>query len=301
MRISISKNSGFCFGVLNAIKIAEDLLNKHGKLFCIGDIVHNKMEIKRLKDLGMITISRNDLISIYNTRILIRAHGEPPATYHIAQLNNLEIIDATCPVVLKLQNRIKKSYDFVLEEGSQLVIFGKKGHPEVEGLMGQTNNQAIVVESDLASLNQIDFSKAIVLYSQTTQDRGIYYELIEKIKQQQLICHCKTTPNKPVLTAYDSICSQVANRGPQLESFAQSHDVIIFVSGKKSSNGQYLAKLCKQKNHSTFMIENEDDLKKEWFSNVESVGICGATSTPLWLMEKIAGCIREFSPGESLN
>jgi len=280
MQINIDSKSGFCFGVLNAISVAEKYLSKYGTLFCLGDIVHNNKEIERLRKSGLIVIDHNDLERIYNTRVLIRAHGEPPSTYKTALKNKIELIDASCPVVLKLQNRIHKSHQKMEATEGQLVIFGKEGHAEVVGLLGQTNNEAIVVGSDFKGLEKIDFSKPITLYSQTTQDKDSYKELIEILRSRLKICPANQQAEAP-LKSYNTICGQVSNRGPHLKEFAKKNDVIIFVGGKKSSNGKYLFGICQQSNNS------------------RSVGICGATSTPMWLMEEVAKEVNALS--ESLQ
>lgn len=294
MQVNIDSKSGFCFGVLNAISVAEKYLEKYGTLFCLGDIVHNNKEIERLRNSGLIVIDHNDLERIYNTRVLIRAHGEPPSTYDTALKNKVEIIDASCPVVLKLQNRIHKSYQKMEATDGQLVIFGKEGHAEVEGLLGQTNNKAIVIGSDFKGLEKIDFNKPITLYSQTTQDKESYTKLIEILRSKLKICPADQQ-TEDSLQAYNTICGQVSNRGPHLKEFAHKNDVVIFVGGKKSSNGKYLFNICQQNNANSHFVSDKDELKRDWFINVNSVGICGATSTPMWLMQEVA---REI---ESLN
>ncbi len=291
MEINIDKGSGFCFGVINAIKVAEEQLEQHGKLFCLGDIVHNSKEVERLKAKGLIIINHQDFENLYNTRLLIRAHGEPPKTYSIARENQIQLIDASCPVVLKLQNKIKKSYEELSEFAGQVVIFGKEGHAEVNGLTGQTGNNAIVVGSGLENLDKIDFSKPITLFSQTTQNKEQYEDLIKLIKERMMQKNCN--PDKK-LQVSRSICGQVSNRGPHLAKFAKDHDLIIFVSGKKSSNGKYLFDICHQNNPNSRFISEKEELRNGWFDNVMKVGICGATSTPMWLMEEIAVEIRSY-------
>ena len=285
MRVEIDINSGYCFGVEFAIQMAEDEMNQGGTLYCLGDIVHNSMEVERLEAKGLKIINYEDLKKIHDAKVLIRAHGEPPETYKTALTNNLELIDASCPVVLKLQNRVKNSFYQVKEKKGQIVIYGKPGHAEVIGLIGQTNEEAIVVmeEKDLES---IDWSRPIILYSQTTKSsKGFYHmkSLIEdRIKQE------KGALIEGEFKANDSICRQVSNREPQLEKFAKQHDVILFVSGKKSSNGKALYQVCLKQNQRSYFIENEYEIKKEWLKENDSVGICGATSTPNWLMKQVS-------------
>jgi 4-hydroxy-3-methylbut-2-en-1-yl diphosphate reductase len=284
MIVEIDKNSGFCFGVVNAIKIAEDSLKEKKELYCLGDIVHNGEEINRLEKLGLKTITREDYFKLANCTVLIRAHGEPPETYQYAKENNITLIDATCPVVLKLQKRVRKAYEDFKEENGQIVILGKKGHAEVDGLNGQTNNQAIIIQ-DKKDLDNIDFSYPTTLFSQTTRSIEEFKMITEEIKSRAGI-------NVPV-KINDTICRQVANRVPKLQTFVTQHDLVLFVSGKKSSNGKFLYEVCKQKNPNTCFVSNTEDLKTEWFKDIEKVGICGATSTPQWLMEKIADWINE--------
>ncbi len=287
MQINIDSKSGFCFGVLNAISVAEKYLKKYGTLFCLGDIVHNNKEIERLRNLGLIVIDHNDLERMFNTRVLIRAHGEPPSTYETARKNKIEIVDASCPVVLKLQSRIHKSHLEMKETDGQLVIFGKEGHAEIVGLVGQTNNKAFVIGSDFKGIEKIDFKKPVTLYSQTTQDKESYRKLtnllLSKIKT-----HCTTQQKDSKFKSFNTICGQVSNRGPHLTEFAKKNDIIIFVGGKKSSNGKYLFNICRQNNPSSYFISEKGDLNNDWFKNINSVGVCGATSTPMWLMEEVA-------------
>ena len=285
MEINIDKRSGFCFGVINAIKVAEEQLDQHGSLFCLGDIVHNNKEVERLKAKGLVIIDHQDFENLYNARVLVRAHGEPPETYSIARKNHINLIDASCPVVLKLQNKIKKGYEELSEVSGQVIIFGKEGHAEVNGLTGQTGNNAIVVGSGFENLDRIDFSKPINLYSQTTQNKEQYEYLIKLIKERMMQKNCNPEKN---LQISRSICGQVSNRGPHLAKFAKEHDLIIFVSGKKSSNGKYLFEVCQENNPDSWFVSDKEELQKEWFIDVKKVGICGATSTPMWLMEEIA-------------
>ncbi len=292
MEITIDKESGFCFGVINAISVAERELKKHGKLYCLGDIVHNNKEVERLEKSGLITIRHEDLPQLHNTRVLIRAHGEPPQTYKTALENNIEIIDASCPVVLRLQNKVKRGAAEALENDGQIVIFGKKGHAEVNGLTGQTLDNAIVVESDFSGLEKIDFSKPVYLYSQTTQNKETYAKLIETIKEKISAHACDSGCN---LRTFQTICGLVSNRGPRLAQFAANHHVIIFVSGKKSSNGKYLFNVCKQHNPNSYFISDSSEIDKAWFANSQKTGICGATSTPMWLMDEVAEAIGEMT------
>lgn len=285
MRVEIDINSGYCFGVEFAIQMAEDEMDHGETLYCLGDIVHNSMEVARLEAKGLKIINHEDLKKIHDAKVLIRAHGEPPETYKLALANNIELIDASCPVVLKLQNRVKNSFDQVKEKNGQVVIYGKPGHAEVIGLIGQTNDEAIVVMEE-KDLEAIDWSRPIILYSQTTKStKGFYHmkSLIEgRIMQEkgQLI--------EGEFKANDSICRQVSNREPQLEKFSKKHDVILFVSGKKSSNGKALYQVCLKQNPRSYFIENEHEIKAEWLKHTDHVGICGATSTPNWLMEQVS-------------
>ena len=291
MEITIDQNSGYCFGVEFAIQMAEDEM-ANGNLYCLGDIVHNSMEVKRLNKKGLRIIDREELKEIRDAKVLIRAHGEPPETYQMALQNNIELIDASCPVVLKLQNRIKLAYDKMKSIGGQIVIYGKTGHAEVIGLTGQTNNEAIVVMED-EDLEKIDFHKPITLFSQTTKSTKGFYRLRNMIEQR--ISAVKGTLEEIDLTTNDSICRQVSNREPQLRDFARDFDVIVFVSGKKSSNGKALYTVCKQQNERSFFVENEHEVQSCWFTPHDKVGVCGATSTPMWLMQNVANHIQGIS------
>jgi 4-hydroxy-3-methylbut-2-enyl diphosphate reductase len=292
MEILIDKNSGYCFGVEYAISMAEEELNESKNLYCLGDIVHNDKEVERLAKKGLQVIDREKLADIHDCKVLIRAHGEPPETYQIALQNNIELIDASCPVVLKLQNRIKAAYDKAKELQGQIVIYGKKGHAEVIGLSGQTNQEAIIV-TDEKDLDTIDFSKPIVLFSQTTKSTEGFYKMKALIEERmQAAGHPE---NLAFFDANDSICRQVSNREPQLTQFSQSNDVIVFVSGKKSSNGKSLFMVCQKYNAKSYFIEDETELQAEWFAEADKVGICGATSTPMWLMERVKEKIEELS------
>jgi 4-hydroxy-3-methylbut-2-enyl diphosphate reductase len=285
MNIEIDQGSGFCFGVTRAIGKAEEELNKAGHLYCLGDIVHNGQECDRLQGLGLTTINHKDLRTIHRTKVLLRAHGEPPSTYQLAERNEIEIIDATCPVVLHLQERIKKEYNNNNEHRKQIVIFGKNGHAEVLGLVGQTEGTAIVIES-LADLDKLDYSKDICLYSQTTKPLDEFRLIVEYIQQH-------ISP-EATFTFYDTICRQVANRMPNIREFANRHDVILFVCGKKSSNGRVLFKECKEANPRSYMIDTASEIDIHWLQDCNSVGICGATSTPKWLMEECKIRIEEL-------
>ena len=269
--VEIDNHSGFCFGVVYAIEMAEDILETDGKLYCLGDIVHNDEEVRRLEEKGLQIINYKELKNIYNEKVLIRAHGEPPSTYELALSNKLELIDASCPVVLKLQNRIKTSYD----KKEQIYIYGKHGHAEVVGLLGQTNNNAVVFQN-LEELDLGTLPREITLYSQTTKSTDKFYEINKVLKE-----------NGITIKTNDTICRQVSNRDKELRAFAQKFDIIIFVSGTKSSNGKVLYKVCKTQNERTYFVSSLDDIRSEWFGQGEKVGICGATSTPMWLMEDI--------------
>ncbi|MFZ9187422.1 MAG: 4-hydroxy-3-methylbut-2-enyl diphosphate reductase [Algoriphagus sp.] len=292
MQVTIDKNSGYCFGVEFAIKMAEDEMENKEPLYCLGDIVHNDMEVKRLSEKGLIVIDREQLQELSNCKVLIRAHGEPPETYKLAIENNIELIDASCPVVLKLQNRVKNAFDKMEGENGQIVIYGKKGHAEVIGLTGQTLEKAIVVTDD-SDLEKLDYNRPITLFSQTTKSTKGFYALSEKIEGR--IKEAKGELTEIDFNSNDSICRQVSNREPQLQRFALENDVILFVSGKKSSNGKALYQVCLSENPRSYFIENEEEIEADWFQNAERVGICGATSTPMWLMEQVKTFINGIS------
>lgn len=275
MQIEIDKGSGFCFGVTTAIKKAEEELEKSGKLYCLGDIVHNGMEVERLHKAGLITIDHEELKRLHHVKVLLRAHGEPPETYVLAEKNHIDIIDATCPVVLQLQKRIKRQYDS--NPNAQIVIFGKNGHAEVLGLVGQTESKAIVIEK-FEDVKQLDFTHDIYLYSQTTKSLEEFQRIIEYC-QEHIV-------GNAIFKSFDTICRQVANRMPNIAAFASKHDVILFVSGRKSSNGKVLFNECKSVNANSYQIESAEEIDMQWLVGKNSVGICGATSTPKWLMEK---------------
>ena len=289
MEVSIDKNSGYCFGVEYAIAMAEEEMATADTLYCLGDIVHNSMEVKRLSDRGLRIIDRNHLRELRDCKVLIRAHGEPPETYQLALQNNLQLIDASCPVVLKLQNRVKHAFDQMTEAGGQIVIYGEQGHAEVVGLSGQTRNQAIVVTSE-EDLPKLDYRRPVALFSQTTKSTGGFYRMKERIEAniRQANPDLDPTALAERLDANDSICRQVSNREPQLQKFAAEHDVVIFVSGKKSSNGKALFGVCQAANPRSYFVENETEVEANWFEPTDHVGIGGATSTPMWLMENVA-------------
>lgn len=291
MEVIIDKNSGYCFGVEFAIKMAEDEMEQSEQLYCLGDIVHNDMEVKRLSAKGLVVIDRDQLQELTNCKVLIRAHGEPPETYRTAIQNNIELIDASCPVVLKLQHRVKTAFDKMEREQGQIVIYGKKGHAEVIGLTGQTLEKAIVVMGE-SDLSKIDFEKPVTLFSQTTKSTKGFYEISKKIEDRIKNARGKLTELD--FNANDSICRQVSNREPQLKRFAEENDVILFVSGKKSSNGKALYQVCLSQNPRSFFIENETELQENWFKHGEKIGICGATSTPMWLMEQVKSYVESM-------
>jgi len=279
MMIEIDNGSGFCFGVTTAIKKAEEELAQGKTLYCLGDIVHNGMECERLRQMGLITINHDDLRELHDVKVLLRAHGEPPATYELARRNNIEIIDATCPVVLKLQNRIKQQYECGAD---QIVIFGKKGHAEVLGLVGQTQSTAIVIEN-FDEVKRLDFSRNIYLYSQTTKSLDEFHRIVEYIQAH--------ISSDAVFQSFDTICRSVANRMPNISQFASRHDLILFVCGRKSSNGKVLYNECLRVNPNTHLIEGPEEIDPSWLKDIQTVGICGATSTPKWLMEQCRDAI----------
>lgn len=282
VNIEIDSGSGFCFGVTTAIQKAEEELAKGNKLYCLGDIVHNGQECERLKKMGLITINHEEFAQLHNVKVLLRAHGEPPATYKLARKNHIEIIDATCPVVLRLQKRIKQEYD--TPDNKQIVIYGKNGHAEVLGLVGQTHGEAIVIEG-IAEVNRLDFSKNIRLYSQTTKSLDEFRQIVEYIKEH-------ISPDA-TFEYHDTICRQVANRMPNIRTFAASHDLVFFVCGRKSSNGKILYHECKKVNANTYLIDQPEEIDRNLLDGVKSIGICGATSTPKWLMEECKKVISE--------
>ncbi len=284
MIVEIDQKSGFCFGVLNAIGKAEETLNTEGMLYSLGHIVHNDLEVSRLQEIGLQTIDHDEFFKLKDCKVLIRAHGEPPSTYEYARQNNITLIDATCPVVLKLQQRVKKAAETMREENGQVVIFGHQGHAEVDGLSGQTNNQAIVIEHP-DDFKKVDPSRPVVVFSQTTKSVGDFRKLTQNIQEQA---------KQGRVESHDTICRQVSNRVPHLEQFAVRFDVVVFVGGLRSSNAQVLFEVCKKHNERSYFVSSPEDLQPGWFSGIEKVGICGATSTPQWLMEKVAERINQF-------
>jgi len=276
--VTIDDNSGFCFGVVFAIQMAEDILNEKGKLYCLGDIVHNDEEVDRLKAKGLQIINHTELKNIKNEQVLIRAHGEPPETYKLALENNIEIVDASCPVVLKLQNRVREAYN----KKEQIVILGKHGHAEVKGLVGQTNGEAIVIEN-FSELDNYKLPEKVQLYSQTTKSTTKLFALKQKLEDKGI-----------EVDFNDTLCRQVSNRDIQLRNFAKKFNKIVFVAGKKSSNGMVLYDVCKENNPNTYFVSSKNELQKEWFSPNDTVGICGATSTPQWQMQEIKETLLAF-------
>ncbi len=289
MKIEIDKNSGFCFGVTNAIGVAENILGENQPLYCLGDIVHNGMEVERLANLGLISIDYEKFKQLKDVTVLIRAHGEPPSTYQIAKERNIKLVDATCPVVLKLQERIKRADKKNLDFGGQIVIYGKHGHAEVVGLVGQVPENAVVVMTE-EDLDKINFDKPIHLFSQTTQKTNEYSQMAELIKSKM--------SNPEDLVVHKTICPSVSGREPDLKEFAKKHDIIIFVSGAKSSNGRMLFKACKEANEHSYFVSKADELQPQWFDNVETVGVSGATSTPSWLMKQVSETIKKITDGK---
>ncbi|OYP54535.1 4-hydroxy-3-methylbut-2-enyl diphosphate reductase [Prevotella sp. P5-92] len=275
LKIEIDEGSGFCFGVTTAIKKAEEELANGSNLYCLGDIVHNGMECERLKRMGLTTINHDEMKQLHNAKVLLRAHGEPPTTYALAIRNEIEIIDATCPVVLQLQRRICRQYECCPD--AQIVIFGKPGHAEVLGLVGQTQNHAIVI-AHFEDVKKLDFTRDIYLYSQTTKSLDEFHRIIDYIQT-----HISPTAT---FRSFDTICRQVANRMPNVSNFARRHDLVLFVCGRKSSNGRVLFDECRRVNPNSQLIEGPEEIKKEWLKDVTTIGICGATSTPKWLMQQ---------------
>ncbi len=291
MKVTIDNNSGFCFGVLYAIQMAEEELDRTGNLYCLGDIVHNNMEVDRLKAKGLEIIDHTRLKELHDCKVLIRAHGEPPETYQLAIKNNIELIDASCPVVLKLQNRVQTTFNHIEDDNSQIVIYGEIGHAEVEGLVGQTKGKAIVVKT-AEDLDKVDFLKPIYFFSQTTKSTA-GFEKMEQMIQQRIVDK-KGALEENDFISNDTLCRQVSNREPQMRRFSKEHDVIVFVSGKKSSNGKALFSVCQKTNPKSYFISSADELNSEWFENANTVGICGATSTPVWLMQDVQKAIEKL-------
>ena len=281
LQIEIDNGSGFCFGVTTAIQKAEEELGKGETLYCLGDIVHNGIECERLRSMGLVTIDHDQMRQLHHVKVLLRAHGEPPETYELARSNNIEIIDATCPVVLQLQKRIKKQFE---AGDGQIVIFGKKGHAEVLGLVGQTQSKAIVIEN-FDEVTKLDFTRDIYLYSQTTKSLDEFHRIIEYIQGHMAA--------GATFKSFDTICRSVANRMPNISQFATRHDLILFVCGRKSSNGKVLFNECKRVNPNTHLIEGPEEIDPTWLDGIQTVGICGATSTPKWLMEQCRDAIQD--------
>lgn len=296
-KIEIDNGSGFCFGVTTAISKAEEELERTGVLYCLGDIVHNAGEVERLQKKGLITVDHEEFAKLHNVKVLLRAHGEPPSTYETARRNNIEIIDATCPVVLQLQKRIKDAYAKSSSPSNDsdkdplIIIYGKPGHAEVNGLVGQTGGRAVVIQ-DKSDLDNLDLERDIWLYSQTTKSIEGFQEIVAEIKSRK---------TRGTFQWFDTICRQVANRMPKMREFAANHDVILFVSGAKSSNGKVLYAQCKEVNPKTYLITDETELDPAWIDNAESIGICGATSTPRWLMQKVAEACNDNEGNDTKN
>ncbi|MDD5570933.1 MAG: 4-hydroxy-3-methylbut-2-enyl diphosphate reductase [Bacteroidales bacterium] len=271
LKVEIDENSGFCFGVINAIEKAEAYLSDNEELYCLGEIVHNEEEIKRLENQGIVTIDKEKLKNLKDSIVLFRAHGEPPDSYLIAKANNIKVIDASCPIILSIQKQIVASY----KSNEKIYIYGKKNHPEIAGLIGQIDNNAVVFEK-INDLNLKELPQKITLYSQTTMSLSKFYEIVEQIKNKGIELKVK-----------DTICRQVADREGKLKKFCENYNVVIFVAGKHSSNGRVLFDVCKNANPNTYFVSSDIDIRNQWFKSGESVGICGATSTPMWLMNKV--------------
>jgi len=282
--IEIDQKSGFCFGVVNAIGKAEKTLKTEKMLYSLGQIVHNELEVKRLQELGLQTIGHREFFKLKDCSVLIRAHGEPPTTYEYARQNNITLIDATCPVVLKLQQRVKKAAETMRDENGQVVIFGHQGHAEVSGLAGQTNNEALIIEHP-EDYKKLDASRPVVVFSQTTKSVDEFNELTDNIRKYS---------QAGQVEAHDTICRQVSNRVPHLQKFVVRFDAVLFVGGLRSSNAQVLFNVCKKYNDRSYFVSSPEDVQSEWFSGVETVGISGATSTPQWLMENVAEKVKQF-------
>jgi len=279
MRVEIDEMSGFCFGVVSAIAMAEEALSQGGELWSLGDIVHNRAEVQRLENMGLKVVGHDDLERLAGGRALVRAHGEPPSTFEKAKRVGIEIVDATCPVVAKLQKQVVAAHREMAAVGGEVVILGKRGHAEVVGLIGQVGGEATVIENE-EDIDQLDPTKPIYLLSQTTQSLELFERIARRLKER-----CAG------VTVNDTICRRVASREPHLKEFAVRYKVIIFVAGRKSSNGRVLCEVCRSANPRTYSVEGPEELRKEWFEGAESIGICGATSTPQWLMERVKDCI----------
>lgn len=291
MKVDIDPGSGFCFGVEKAVRLAEEALLKGEPVFCLGEIVHNDIEVARLKDMGLVTINYDEFARLRDCKVLVRAHGEPPSTYEMARENNIAIIDATCPIVHSMQEKIKRVAQVSAEEKGQIVIFGKKGHAEVIGLLGAAGSKGILITGK-QDMGMIDFTRPVWLFSQTTRSKD-EYELVAEIIRLNLEKNAVDHQGN-ALTVYNTICNHVWAREPHLREFARKHDVIIFVSGEKSSNGRMLFDVCRTENSRSYFISSPAEIDSEWFYNAESAGVSGATSTPKWLMQKVAEIIREM-------
>ncbi|OFY47938.1 MAG: 4-hydroxy-3-methylbut-2-enyl diphosphate reductase [Bacteroidetes bacterium GWF2_41_31] len=289
MQVVIDPDAGFCFGVESSISMAEEHLRQSNKLFCLGELVHNEEEIERLKKLGLIVIDYSQFEALHHETVLIRAHGEPPSTFETARKNKLNLINSTCPIVKKLQSRVFCSYEELIAEDGQVVLFGKEQHPEIVGLKGQTNSRAIVINTP-AEVNNIDFTRKIHLFSQTTKDEADY-KMIQQIISERIIA--SGGDPEQLLSITRSVCKQVSNRIPGIKDFAKSHQLILFVAGKSSSNGKVLFHAAQSVNPNTHFISELEEINHEWFIGIDNMGITGATSTPLWLMEKVAAVIRQ--------
>jgi 4-hydroxy-3-methylbut-2-enyl diphosphate reductase len=288
MKVEIEPGSGFCFGVENAIRIAEEELRAGEKVFCLGEIVHNNTEVARLKDLGLITISHEQFAKLKDNKVLIRAHGEPPSTYETARQNNITVIEATCPIVHSLQGKVKQVLVSARKKNGQVVIFGKEDHAEVIGLLGAASEKGVLI-TGLHDLDKIDFTRPVWLFSQTTKSKAEYALISKTIQERQESMQVENP--EPFLKVYNTICGQVSGREPRLKTFSRKNDVIIFVSGKNSSNGHMLYEVCQEENKRSYFISSPEEINPEWFTNAVSVGVCGATSTPRWLIHKVAETI----------
>ncbi len=291
MIIDIDSHAGFCFGVIRAIEKAEELLSRGEGVNCLGEIVHNEIENERLRKMGMKTIKHNDLSNLAGQSVLLRAHGEPPSTYQLAELHGVKLVDATCPVVLGLQQRVKSAWLKMEAKKGTVVIYGKKGHAEVIGLLGQTNNRAIVVQ-DFTDLNGLDYSRPIEVFSQTTMEPDNYKQIVDEIRKRMATAGSN---GEIRLKVNNTICGQVSNRKPHLIEFARQHDVMIFVSGTHSSNGKMLFQACLSANTRSYMVNEPEEVKPEWFAEAQSIGISGATSTPVWLLNDVAQKVKDIS------
>ncbi len=292
MNVTVDQNAGFCWGVVRTIEIAEEEMDNAGPLYSLGPIIHNPVETDRLRREGLEIVSHQDFERLRGQRVLIRAHGEPPTTYALARKHGVTLVDATCPVVTKVQERIRKFYD----QGYQVVIFGKKDHAEVVGLVGNTSNEAIVIRS-VEEIDKVDLRRKTVLFSQTTMDKASFHEIARVLKSKIADLEVGTFEEAAIdFHAKDTICGQVSGRDKKLREFARQHDVVIFVAGKNSSNGKVLFDICAEENPQTHFVESESELRAEWFTGAESVGISGATSTPQWLMQQIKGAVEKLAP-----